>query len=203
MNPKRRRRRHKRRMTAKQRKYFGGGRRPARKRRRKVYAANPHRRRRHVVTRSYSRRRRHSYGRNPPGIRSIAGDLGWAAAGFMSTKVVGNMVTPMIAGVVGTNDMIRIGVKLGVAYVSAWGLSSFMGGKVFVPAMIGGSLEAIQDAIKTFIAPTFPMLAANYEPLQLYYEGPRGLPAVRGRGRAMGLYEHMGDGLSPDHDAIV
>jgi hypothetical protein len=183
--------------------YFGK-RRTRRKSRRRAYAANPvnpRRRRRHVA-RSYSRRR-HSYGHNPPGIRSIAGDLGWAAAGFMSTKVVGNMVTPMIAGVVGTNDIIRIGIKLGVAYVSAWSLSSFMGQRVFMPAMVGGSLEAIQDAIKTFIAPTFPMLAANYEPLQLYYEQPRNVPALRPRGRAMGLYDHMGDGLSPDHDAVV
>jgi hypothetical protein len=109
----------------------------------------------------------------------------------------------MITGMVGDQPIFRIAVKLGVAYISAWGLSSFMGQRVFMPAMIGGSLEAIQDAIKTFIAPTFPMLAANYEPLQIYYE-PR-VPAVAARRRAMGLYPELGlgDGLSPDHDAVV
>jgi hypothetical protein len=85
----------------------------------------------------------------------------------------------------------RIGVKLVVAYISAWGLSSFMGARVFTPAMLGGSIEAIQDAVKTFIAPTFPMLA---DPLEVYYE-PRRLPA--------GMGEYMGDGLSPDHDVVV
>ncbi len=171
---------------------YRGRRRAVRSLRRKtLYYANPRR-----------RRYRRNFMRGAPGIRSVAGDLGWSAAGFMTTKVVGNMVTPMIAGVVGDQPIVRIGVKLGVAYVSAWALSSFMGSRVFMPAMIGGSLEAIQDAIRTFIAPTFPMLAANYEPLQLYYE-PRAqmqrLPARRG----LGTYYDLGDGLSPDHDSVV
>ena len=79
------------------------------------------------------------------------------------------MVTPMIAGIAGDQPIMRIGIKVLVAYMSAWGLASFMGQRVFMPAMLGGSIEAIQDAIKTFIAPTFPMLAENYEPLELYY----------------------------------
>jgi hypothetical protein len=106
------------------------------------------------------------------------------------------MAAPMLAGVGGDQPIIRVALKLGVAYASAWGLSNFMGSRVFMPAMLGGSIEAIQDAIKTFIAPTFPMLAANYEPLELYYE-PRGyLPTP-------GMAEYMGDGLSPDHDVAV
>lgn len=115
----------------------------------------------------------------------------------MTTKVVGNMVTPMVAGIAGDQPLMRIAVKIGVAYLSAWGLASFMGQRVFMPAMLGGSIEAIQDAVKTFIAPTFPMLAANYEPMELYYEPRAYLP----RAGAMG--EYMGDGLSPDHAVIV
>lgn len=200
MNPRRRkRRRSRRRMSAKQRQYFGRRRSP--RRRRKVTTLKRHRLYRTNPRRSYRRRR--SYGGNPPAIRSIAGDLGWSAAGFMTTKVVGNMVTPMITGMVGDQPIFRIAVKLGVAYISAWGLSSFMGSRVFMPAMIGGSLEAVQDAVKTFIAPTFPMLAANYEPLQIYYEPRAMMPAVRGARRGMAEYYGMGDGLSPDHDAVV
>jgi hypothetical protein len=184
-------------MSAKQARYFGGN--PRRRRRRSSRRAasifgNP---RRHRRRHSYrARARRHSYRRNPPAIRGIAGELGWAAAGFMTTKVVGNMVTPMVAGIAGTSDISRIGIKIAVAYLSAWGLASFMGQRVFMPAMLGGSIEAIQDAIRTFIAPTFPMLAANYEPLEAYYE-PRFLS------RPGGMAEYMGDGLSPDHDVIV
>jgi hypothetical protein len=113
----------------------------------------------------------------------------------MTTKIVGNAAAPLFAGIGGDQPIMRVGIKLIVAYFSAWGLSSFMGQRIFVPAMIGGSIEAIQDAVKTFIAPTFPMLAENYEPLETYYE-PRFLPPS-----AMSGY--MGDGLSPDHDVVV
>lgn len=198
MNP--RRRKGRRRMTAKQRRYFGEN--PRRKRKRSKRRVTTLRRHRTYRV-NPSRRRRRSYSGNPPAIRSIAGDLGWSAAGFMTTKVVGNMITPMITGMVGDQPIFRIAVKLGVAYISAWGLSSFMGSRVFMPAMIGGSLEAVQDAVKTFIAPTFPMLAANYEPLQMYYEPRAMMPAVRGARRGMAEYYGMGDGLSPDHDAVV
>ncbi len=195
MNPRRRRRRRsKRRMTAKQARYFGGARR--RRRRSTSFLGNPRRKHRSSRRRSHSRRRSRSFRHNPPAVRTIASDLGWAAAGFMSTKIVGNMTAPMLAGMGGDQPVIRVGLKLGIAYLSAWALSSFMGSRVFMPAMLGGSIEAIQDAVKTFIAPTFPMLAANYEPLELYYE-PRGmLPGP-------GMAEYMGDGLSPDHDVIV
>lgn len=126
----------------------------------------------------------------------MAGDLGWGAAGFMTTKVVGNFVNPMIAGMVGDQPIMKIGVKLGVAYLSAWALSNFIGAKVFAPAMLGGSMDAIQEAVRVFIAPTFPMLA-DYSSLESYYE-----PRVMLPNRGMGEY-YMGDGLSPDHDVVV
>jgi hypothetical protein len=129
------------------------------------------------------------------------GELGWAGAGFMTTKVVGNFVTPMVAGFVGDQPIMRIAVKLGVAYISAWGLSSFMGQRVFAPAMIGGAMGAIQDVVTTFIAPTFPMLA-DYGSMGIYVEAPRAVPQVRRRG-GVGEYYHVGDGLSPDHDSVV
>lgn len=201
MNPHRRRRKAARKAGRKRRRAPRGQfvANPKRRRHSTSFFGNP-RRRRHYQARSRSHRRRsyrrRSYRSNPPAIRSIAGELGWAAAGFMTTKVVGNMVTPMVSGIAGDQPIMRIAVKVGVAYLSAWGLASFMGQRVFMPAMLGGSIEAIQDAIKTFIAPTFPMLAANYEPLEAYYE-PRYLPGPRGMG------EYMGDGLSPDHDVIV
>lgn len=188
MNPRRRRRR---------RKKYARARRRVNRRRRTFLMNDPgtrRRRRRRSHRRSYRR-----YRSNPAPIRSIAGDLGWAAAGFMTTKVVGNMAAPMLAGIGGDQPLIRIAMKLGVAYLSAWGLESFVGRRVFVPAMIGGSLEAIQDAVKTFIAPTFPMLAANYEPLEIYYHYPTA-PALPGK---LSEYAQLGDGLSPDHDLVV
>lgn len=193
MNPRRRRRR--RRSVRRKRSYaFNFPRRRRRRSRRVASFATP-RRRRH---RRRSRNRRYSgYRSNPPALRSVAGEIGWGTAGFLTTKVVGNLAAPMLGGLGGDQPVIRIGIKFGIAYVSAWALSSFMGSRVFMPAMLGGSIEAIQDAVKSFIAPTFPMLAANYEPLGTYYE-PAFLPPSRG-----GLAEYMGDGLSPDHDVLV
>lgn len=188
------RRKKRRKMTAKQARYFGPKRR--RRHKRKVYAANPPKRRRRTVRKRAVHRRR-SYHHNPPAIRSIASELGWTAAGYMATKVVGNFVTPMVGGIVGEQPLMRMGLKLGVAYLSAWGLSSFLGQRVFMPAMIGGSMEVVTDAIKTFIAPTFPMLADYGTGLEIYYE-PRQVAQ-----RGMGLYPELGDGLSPDHDVVV
>ncbi len=191
MNPRRRRRRHKRARSSR-RGFFTASPRRRRRRRARSFFGNPRRRRYRARRRGYSR-----YHRNPPPrVQTIANELGWAAVGFMTTKVVGNATAPMVAGLGGGQPVIRIGLKFLVAYISAWGLSNFMGARVFMPAMIGGSIEAIQDAVKTFIAPTFPMLAANYEPMELYYE-PRMLQQ-----RGMSEY-YMGDGLSPDHDVIV
>lgn len=187
-----RRRRRKKRARSRKGFFMSSPKRRRRRRSRKVYASNPRRRRRSVRRRrSYSSRRSH---RNPPSVRGIAGELGWAAAGYMGSKVVGNFVTPMVAGMVGDQPIMRIGLKLGVAYLTAWGLSNFMGSRVFIPAMLGGSISALQDAVSTFIAPTFPMLA-DYGSLETYYE-PRMLPAP-------GMADYMGDGLSPDHDVVV
>lgn len=183
------RRKRKRRARSK-RKSFGFAAAPKRHRRRRrrsnIFAANPRHRRR-------ASRRRH-YRHNPPSVRNLMGELGWGAAGFMATKVVGNFVTPMVSGFVGDQPVMKIGVKLGVAYLAAWGLSSFMGQRVFVPAMLGGSMDAIQEAVKTFIAPSFPMLA-DYGAMESYYEPTRLLPP--------GMGEYMGDGLSQEHDVIV
>jgi hypothetical protein len=81
----------------------------------------------------------------------------------------------MIGGMAGGGDIMRIGIKFGVAYLSAWGLEMMLGRRVFTPAFVGGSLDAIQDAVKTFIAPTFPQLA---EPLSVYYEPAMRRPAI-------------------------
>ena len=138
---------------------------------------NPRRRRktkRRRAVSSYRRRRR-----NPPSMKqvgtSLLPNLGWAVAGFSVTKMVGNVVTPMLTGfglttAPGTQPLVRIGTKLGIAYLGAWLLGFGFGRRVFVPAFVGGSLEVIQDIAATYIAPYFPTLGNYQEPLQVYYE---------------------------------
>jgi len=93
----------------------------------------------------------------------------------MATKFVGNMAAPML-GALGGQPIVRMGVKLGLAYATAWGLEAALGRNVFTPAFLGGSLEVVQDAVRTFISPMIPQLAAAEYPLSIYYEAPA-LPA--------------------------
>lgn len=147
--------------------------------------ANPRRRRRR---RSRNRRkrsfRRRSFRRNPPTIQTLGTNLGWAAAGFMTTKFVGNMVGQFMPGLAQQGGpLMRMGIKLGIAYVSAWGLEMAFGRRVFTPTFVGGSIEVIQDAVRTFISPMVPQLAAAEYPLEFYYDRPLPPPEER-----MGAY---------------
>jgi len=151
-----------------------------RRRRRRSYrrnpmhmAANPRRRRRRSTRRGYHRR---SYRRNPASIKTLGTELGWAVAGFMGTKIVGNLVNGVVGGIGQGNDFVRIGIKVGIAYAAAWMFEQFMGRRVFVPTFVGGSIEAIQDTVKTFVTPYVPMLAAAEYPLQSYYKPAAELP---------------------------
>lgn len=145
-----------------------------RRRRRRNPNPNPNPPRR---KRRYYRSRRSTYRgrrgrRNPPAVMTLMPHLGWATAGFMATRFLGNTVTPMFVGITGDQPLFRMAIKLGVAYLGAWALEMGFGRKVFVPAFVGGSLEVAQDAIKTYVAPTFPFLSAYQEPLESYYERP-------------------------------
>lgn len=132
-----------------------------RRRRRRSHRSN-------TPARTHRRSRRRSYRRNPPRVQSLFTDTLWAGAGFIGTKFVGNMVMPMI-GV--TQPIARIGVKAGLAYVTAWGVEMMMGRGVFTPVFLGGMAEVIQDTVRNFISPMFPALAAAEYPLEAYYEG--------------------------------
>lgn len=159
---------------------------PARRRRRNPNPnPNPRRRRRVSYRRATTKRRR----RNPPSMRRVGThlmpQLGWATAGFMSTRIVGNMITPLLGGLTMGQPLVRMGTKLGVAYLAAWMLE-FVGGRhVFTPAFIGGSIEVIQDFAKTFIAPMIPALGAYQEPLEVYYERPA---AAENGNNGIGVY---------------
>ena len=66
----------------------------------------------------------------------------------------------------------RIASKFGIAYLTAWAAEQFMGKRFFMPVMLGGSLEGIQDFFGEFVAPMFPALQAYQQPLSIYYEPP-------------------------------
>lgn len=93
----------------------------------------------------------------------------WAGAGYMATKVTGNFIAPMLPMAPENQPMMRIAIKAGTAYLAAWAGEVLMGQRrVFMPMFLGGAMSAVEDVIKTYVAPTFPMLADDldiYPPL--------------------------------------
>ena len=98
----------------------------------------------------------------------IGTELMWAGGGFIGTKIMGNMLTPMLPIAPETQPMMRIGIKAITAYLTAWGFEVMVGKAVFMPVFLGGAMAAVEDIVKTFITPAFPMLADDldiYPPL--------------------------------------
>lgn len=121
-----------------------------RRHKRRSYAANPSR-----------RSRRRSYRRNPIVSGGFLMDALSVTGGFVGNRVITNMVVPMIpglSGIVSSTPIARIGVKA----LSAWGLGYL--GKMFLSQrtgnllMVGGFVDALDDAVKTFVAPFIPAL---------------------------------------------
>lgn len=131
--------------------------------RRHVYSRDPrrqHRRhhRRHAYAMNRRHHRRHRYSHNPPAASSIVMELGVSAVGYIGTKLVGNYATPFLPAGMGQQPIVRIMVKGGLAYLVAWGGEKLLGRRYFMPLFLGGALEAVQDLVKTFLAPSFPAL---------------------------------------------
>lgn len=159
------------------------------RRRRRARLMNP--RRRHKRRRNPlfgHARRRHTYRHNPPAIRGLARPLMWGAAGFVASKFVNNTVTPLVGASMQGSPVTRIGWKLAIAYITAWGLE-MLGGE-FTPAFIGASGDAVQDFSNTYLVGTIPGLSG----MGLYnYQARQG----------MGLYQFPNRPQIPRHDAVA
>lgn len=162
---------------------------PRRRRARKSYAANP--------ARSHRRSRRRSYHSNPklPRLIPTAGfiqEIAMIAGGFYATKISAGFVLPMV-GIAG--DLPRIAVKS----VVAWGVSALggmvLGSRAQQNLLIGGALEVFQDAIKTYVSPYVPALAAA-DMMEAYY-----LPSG-GNGQSVSSYYQVGNELPSDNVAV-
>lgn len=179
----------------------------AKRRRSRKSAKRSHRRKRHVaiVKLNPSRRRRRSsaksakrsrrrYHRNPgfsvggliPSKASLF-DAVYVTGGFIGTKIAANAVLPMI----GINQpIVRVGVKAVLA-----GLLGFAGSKVLGRSagqflMIGGLVEAVNDAVQTYVTPYVPALAvSSYPGLESYVD--------------MGSYVDMSGMVSQEMDEQV
>lgn len=155
------------------------------------YGINPRRRRRsHVAVR---RTRRHY--RSNPGLGSMIPSMGFlkevafVAGGYYGTKISAGFVLPMV-GISG--DLPRIAIKAAVAFGVSYLGGMLLGSKVKESLLMGGALEVAQDAIRTYVSPFVPALAAA--DMESYY-----LPGGES-GETMRSY-YMGDSIPSDNEA--
>lgn len=144
INPKRRRRRSR-------------SRRRARRSAAPIMLHNPRRRRR--ARRSSSRRVRRHY-RSNPGLLPSSGfvmDAVYVTGGFFATRMVSGMVLPMLP----LPDMpaVRILGKGAVAAGLGWIGQRFLGQHAGQLLLLGGLVEVLSDAVRTYVSPFVPALA--------------------------------------------
>lgn len=133
------------------------------RRRRRMYANAPHpnppapRRRRR--RRSYAGRTR--YRRNQPRVTTgFLWDAGYVTGGFIGTRIFGNMILPMVPQVQ-TFPFMRILGKGVTAWLVGWGGGMMLGRRAGNLLMVGGFVDVLDDAVKTYVAPFMPMLGQN------------------------------------------
>lgn len=184
-------RRKRSRKSAKRRRSFGYSRRT--KKAMAGYDANPPKRRR---ARRNAPKRHRRYRRNPsltgflPSKSSIF-DAVYVTGGFIGTKIAANTVLPMI----GVNQpIVRIGVKAVLAGALGWAGRRFLGGNAGQYLMIGGLVEAVNDAVQTYVTPYVPALSVNSYP---------GLESYVDMSAYPDLSSYVGGMVSPDLDEQV
>lgn len=84
-------------------------------------------------------------------------EVGTVAIGYYGTRISAGFVLPMI-GIAG--DLPRIAIKGVVAFGFAYLGGMILGSRAKESLLIGGALEVAQDAIKTYVSPFVPALAA-------------------------------------------
>lgn len=161
------------------------------------YMPNPPKRRRAHSNRPTKHRRR-SYRPNP-GIGSLIPSTGFlkeiafVGVGYYGTRVAYNFVGPMI-GIGG--DLPRLAIKGAVAFGVAYLGGMLLGSSARNSLMLGGAVEVMQDAVKTYVTPFVPMLAAaDMQDVSAYFQ-----PSV-GDGEVGAYYQGVGDSMPGDNYA--
>lgn len=161
----------------------------AKRRRRAVVAAAPRRTRRYKANPARSHRRRSRRYRHNPGIMASSGflkDAVYVTGGFVLTRVTYGMVAPMLGGMLPMEQpLVRIAGKSAVAFGLGWIGKRFLDARAGQLLMVGGMVEALNDAVKTFVAPYIPALADDmsvYPQIGVYpslgsYDSPQAVSA--------------------------
>jgi hypothetical protein len=84
-------------------------------------------------------------------------EVAFVAGGYYGTRISAGFVLPMV-GIAG--DIPRLAVKSAVAIAFSYVGGMLLGSRVKESLLMGGFLEVAQDAIKTYVSPFVPALAA-------------------------------------------
>lgn len=160
------------------------------RRRRRIVSVNPPRRRHRRAHHKSRRRSSRRYHHNPgflPGKQSLF-DAVYVTGGFIGTKVAANMLLPMVG--MADSPLVRIGVKGVLAGLLGWGGSKVLGKGAGNYLMIGGLVEAVNDAVQTYVTPFVPGLSmSSYPSLSAY--------------PSLGAYPELSGMVYPDPDETM
>lgn len=140
---------------------------------------NPPRRRRRSSRKSsrrYSRRYRRNPGQFLPSTASMF-DAVYVTGGFIGTKLLANTIVPMV-GI--QMPILRIGAKVVLAGLLGWGGGKVLGRSNGQYLMIGGLVEAVNDAVQTYVTPFVPQLAVSSYPELSAYPSLSAYPELAG-----------------------
>ncbi len=135
--------------------------------RRAVPAVAPRRRRRSrrnvmvsAPRRAHRRRSHRRYAHNPGMATGFLMDSAYVLGGFIGTRLAYGSLAPMVSGFLPVDQpLVRIAGKSAVAFGLGWAGKRFLGQRAGQLLLIGGMVEAMSDAVKTFVAPYVPALA--------------------------------------------
>jgi len=114
-------------------------------------------------------------------------------AGYYGTRVAYNFVGPMV-GIGG--DLPRLAIKSVVAFGVSYLGGMLLGSSARNSLMLGGAIEVMQDAVKTYVSPFVPMLAAaDMQDVSAYFEPNVGADEVGA------YYQGVGASLPGDNYA--
>jgi len=110
-----------------------------------------------------------------PGVpTSLLWSATYVTGGFIATKVASGFVLPMI-GV--QQPLFRILSKGVLAWGVGWVGGMMLGRNAGNLLMVGGFVEVIGDAVKTYVSPFVPALAAaemqEMSDMSAYYQAPQ------------------------------
>ena len=130
------------------------------KRRKKSARINPPKRKR---ARRNAPRRSRSYKRNP-GANMAKGfimDAVYVTGGLFLTRTVTGLVMPYLP--MPEQPIVRIAAKGAVAYGVGYLATRFIGHRAGQLFMLGGLVETLSDAVRTYVSPYVPQLADQSE----------------------------------------